>query len=40
MLPAQRQDHELLMRRLKKRRLLVRDRIGQLEGQLEPPEPA
>jgi hypothetical protein len=40
MLRAQHQDHELLMRRLKKRRLLVRDRIGQLEGQLEPPEPA
>jgi hypothetical protein len=31
---------ELAMRRLKKRRLLLRDQISQLEAQLEPPEPA
>ena len=31
---------ELSLRRLKKRRLLLRDQIAQLEAQLEPPEPA
>ena len=31
---------ELTLRRLKKRRLLLRDQISQLEAQLEPPEPA
>ena len=31
---------ELAMRRLKKRRLLLRDQIARLEGELEPPEPA
>jgi len=31
---------ELLLRRLKKRRLLLRDQIARLELQLEPPEPA
>ena len=31
---------ELSMRRLKKRRLLLRDQIAQLEAMLEPPEPA
>lgn len=31
---------ELVLRRLKKRRLLLRDRIVQLEVQLDPPEPA
>jgi hypothetical protein len=31
---------ELSLRRLKKRRLLLRDRIAQLEATLEPPEPA
>ncbi len=31
---------ELTLRRLKKRRLLLRDHITQLEVQLEPPEPA
>jgi hypothetical protein len=31
---------ELRVRRLKKRRLLLRDRIAQLEAILEPPEPA
>lgn len=33
-------DDELGMRRLKKRRLLLRDRIAQLEAELDPPEPA
>lgn len=31
---------ELVMRRLKKRRLVLRDLIATLEAQLEPPEPA
>lgn len=31
---------DLLLRRLKKRRLLLRDLITRLETQLEPPEPA
>lgn len=31
---------ELMLRRLKKRRLLLRDQISQLEMSLEPPEPA
>lgn len=31
---------ELTLRRLKKRRLLLRDQIATLEAQLEPPEPA
>jgi hypothetical protein len=31
---------ELVVRRLKKRRLLLRDMIARLEAQLEPPEPA
>jgi hypothetical protein len=31
---------DLVLRRLKKRRLLLRDQIVQLETQLEPPEPA
>jgi len=31
---------DLTLRRLKKRRLLLRDQIAQLEQQLEPPEPA
>lgn len=31
---------ELSMRRLKKRRLLLRDRISQLEAELDPPQPA
>jgi len=36
-------DHpldDLVLRRLKKRRLLLRDQIAQLEAQLDPPEPA
>jgi hypothetical protein len=31
---------DLTVRRLKKRRLLLRDQIARLEGELEPPEPA
>ncbi len=31
---------ELALRRLKKRRLLLRDQIARLEAQLTPPEPA
>lgn len=31
---------DLTLRRLKKRRLLLRDQIAQLEMALEPPEPA
>ena len=34
------QTDELVLRRLKKRRLVLRDRIAALESQLEPPEPA
>lgn len=33
-------DDELALRRLKKRRLLLRDLIAQLESEIEPPEPA
>jgi hypothetical protein len=31
---------DLALRRLKKRRLLLRDQISRLEAQLDPPEPA
>jgi len=31
---------ELVVRRLKKRRLLLRDQIARLETELDPPEPA
>ncbi len=31
---------ELTLRRLKKRRLALRDEIARLEGAIEPPEPA
>jgi hypothetical protein len=31
---------ELSLRRLKKRRLLLRDQIARLETELDPPEPA
>jgi hypothetical protein len=31
---------ELTLRRLKKRRLLLRDQIARLETELDPPEPA
>ena len=33
-------DDELSLRRLKKRRLLLRDQIAQIEAELDPPEPA
>lgn len=33
-------DDELSLRRLKKRRLLLRDRIAQIEAELDPPSPA
>ena len=35
-----RPDDELSVRRLKKRRLLLRDQISRLEAELDPPEPA
>ena len=31
---------ELALRRLKKRRLLLRDQISRIEAELDPPEPA
>ncbi len=31
---------ELALRRLKKRRLLLRDQIARIEAELDPPEPA
>jgi len=31
---------ELVLRRLKKRRLMLRDQISHLEAELDPPEPA
>ena len=31
---------ELVLRRLKKRRLMLRDQISRLEAELDPPEPA
>lgn len=33
-------DDELSLRRLKKRRLLLRDQIARLEAAIDPPEPA
>lgn len=33
-------EDDLLLRRLKKRRLLLKDLIARLELQIEPPEPA
>jgi hypothetical protein len=36
----ERPGDELAVRRLKKRRLLLRDQIARLEATLEPPEPA
>lgn len=33
-------DDELALRRLKKRRLLLRDQIAHLESEIDPPEPA
>ena len=38
--PLDRPADELMLRRLKKRRLLLRDQIARLELQLSPPEPA
>ena len=37
---AEHPDDELALRRLKKRRLLLRDQIARLEIQLDPPQPA
>ena len=37
---AEHPDDELALRRLKKRRLLLRDQIARLETDLDPPEPA
>ena len=34
------QSDELMLRRLKKRRLALRDQIARLEAELDPPEPA
>jgi len=36
----ERPGDELTVRRLKKRRLLLRDQIARLEAELEPPRPA
>jgi hypothetical protein len=36
----ERPDDELVLRRLKKRRLALRDQISRLEAELDPPEPA
>mgnify|MGYP001379734268 CR=1 FL=1 len=36
----ERPGDELMLRRLKKRRLALRDMIASLEARLEPPEPA
>jgi len=38
--PLDRGSDDLTLRRLKKRRLLLRDQIAQLELQIDPPEPA
>ena len=38
--PFERVTDDLLLRRLKKRRLLLRDQINRLETELDPPEPA
>ncbi len=35
-----RPDDELMLRRLKKRRLLLKDQISRLEAELDPPQPA
>jgi hypothetical protein len=37
---VERPDDELVLRRLKKRRLALRDQISRLEAELDPPEPA
>jgi hypothetical protein len=36
----ERPDDELVLRRLKKRKLMLRDQISRLEAELDPPEPA
>ncbi|MEI2676746.1 MAG: YdcH family protein [Burkholderiaceae bacterium] len=33
-------DDELMLRRLKKRRLALKDQISRLEAELDPPQPA
>ena len=33
-------DDELTLRRLKKRRLLLRDQIARIEAEIDPPQPA
>jgi hypothetical protein len=38
--PMDRPGDDLVVRRLKKRRLVLRDQISRLEVELEPPEPA
>jgi hypothetical protein len=38
--PMDRPGDDLVVRRLKKRRLALRDQISKLEVELEPPEPA
>jgi hypothetical protein len=38
--PQDRPADDLALRRLKKRRLLLRDQIARLENQLDPPQPA
>jgi hypothetical protein len=38
--PDERPGDDLELRRLKKRRLLLRDEIARLEAELDPPEPA
>jgi len=38
--PLDRGSDDLTLRRLKKRRLLLRDQIARLETQIDPPEPA
>lgn len=38
--PGDRPGDELAIRRLKKRRLLLRDQIARLEAEIEPPRPA
>ncbi len=37
---AQAPVDDLTLRRLKKRRLMLRDRIARLEAEIDPPEPA
>ncbi|MDP2005876.1 MAG: DUF465 domain-containing protein [Rubrivivax sp.] len=38
--PLDGRSDDLTLRRLKKRRLLLRDQISRLESQIDPPEPA